>query len=110
MPGPLFHVGAVAMCPHGGQVMTISSNARVLATGMPVATLADQYLVAGCVFNIAGAPTPCLRVQWLTSATRVLINGIPPITALSMGLCFLVTGPPGGPAIVVSTQPRVSAL
>jgi hypothetical protein len=110
MPGPLFHVGAVAMCPHGGMVTTISSNVRVMVTGMPVATLADQYMVAGCVFNIAGVPTPCLRVQWITSATRVLVNGIPPITALSTGLSMLVTGAPGGPPIVVTTQPRVSAL
>lgn len=110
MPGPLFHTGAVAMCPHGGPVMTISSNARVLVSGMPVATMADQFLVAGCVFNVAGVPTPCLRVQWLTSATRVLVNGVPPITALSTGLSFLVTGPPAGPPAVIQTQPRVSAL
>jgi uncharacterized Zn-binding protein involved in type VI secretion len=98
------------MCPHGGTVTAISSDTRVFVTGMPVATMADQYLVAGCVFNIAGAPTPCLRVQWLTSATRVLVNGVPPITALSTGLSMLVTGAPGGPPIIVQTQPRVSAL
>lgn len=110
MPGPLFHVGAVAMCPHGGMVTTISSDTRVMVTGMPVATIADQYLVAGCAFNIAGVPTPCLRVQWITSATRVLVNGVPPITALSTGLAMLVIGAPGGPPIIVQTQPRVSAL
>jgi hypothetical protein len=111
MPGPLFHVGAVALCAHGGQVTTISSNARVLVSGMPVGTLADQYLVAGCPFTVPpGPPQPCLRLQWFTGATRVLVNGIPPVTALSTGLTFLVTGPPGGPPIVVQTQPRVSAL
>ncbi len=98
------------MCPHGGMVTAISSDTRVFVTGMPVATMADQFLVAGCVFNIAGAPTPCLRVQWLTSATRVLVNGVPPITALSTGLSMLVTGAPAGPPIIVQTQPRVSAL
>lgn len=98
------------MCPHGGLVTAISSDTRVFVTGMPVATMADQFLVAGCVFNIAGAPTPCLRVQWLTSATRVLVNGVPPITALSTGLSMLVTGAPAGPPIIVQTQPRVTAL
>lgn len=98
------------MCPHGGLVSAISSDTRVFVTGMPVATMADQFLVAGCVFNIAGAPTPCLRVQWLTSATRVLVNGVPPITALSTGLSILVTGAPAGPPIIVQTQPRVTAL
>jgi hypothetical protein len=98
------------MCPHGGTVTAISSDTRVFVTGMPVATMADQYLVAGCAFNVSGAPMPCLRVQWLTSATRVLVNGVPPITALSTGLSMLVTGAPAGPPIIVQTQPRVSAL
>jgi uncharacterized Zn-binding protein involved in type VI secretion len=109
MPGPLFHVGAVALCPHAGTVTTISSDTRVLVSGMPVATMADQYMVAGCPFNIAGVPTPCLKVQWITSATRVLVNGIPPITALSTGLT-IAAGAPGGPPIIVQTQPRVAAL
>lgn len=106
MPGPLFHVGAVALCPHGGSVTTISSDTRVFVSGMPVATLADQYLVAGCPLNIAGAPVPCLLVQWITTATRVLVNGVPPITALSTGLTIPIPGPP----IIVTTQLRVSAL
>ena len=37
MPGPLFHVGATAICSHAGQVQTISSNTRVLVNGTPVA-------------------------------------------------------------------------
>ncbi len=90
-------------------VTTISSDPRVLVSGMPVATMADQYMVAGCAFTISGVPTPCLKVLWLTSATRVLVNGIPPITALSTGLT-IAAGAPGGPPIIVQTQPRVSAL
>ena len=78
MPGPLFHVGATAICPHGGQIATISSNVRVLVSGMPVATMADTSLVAGCVFVVVLKPQPCLRVQWLVPAVRVLVNGQPP--------------------------------
>ena len=111
MPGPLFHVGAVAMCPHGGQVTTISSNTRVLVTGMPVATLADTFLVAGCAFTLPPPkPQPCVRVQWIVAAARVLVNGTPPITQASTGLALSVEGIPGGPPLVVQTQPRVSAL
>jgi hypothetical protein len=47
MPGPLFHVGATAICPHAGQITTISTNARVLVNGMPVATMGDTFLVSG---------------------------------------------------------------
>lgn len=110
MPGPLFHVGAVAMCPHGGQVQTISSNVRVLVSGMPVGTIADQYLVAGCVFNVSGAPQPCLRVQWLVPAARVMIMGQPAILQFSTGLCLGPTQAPQGPPIVVTTQPRVIGM
>ncbi|HEX5208419.1 MAG TPA: hypothetical protein VFW10_11595 [Steroidobacteraceae bacterium] len=109
MPGPLFHVGAVAMCPHGGQVTTIPGSARVLVSGMPVATVADQCLIAGCAFTIP-PPQPCLRVQWLTPATRVSVNGSPPITQGSSGLAISATGVPQGPPLILSTQTRVSAL
>jgi|SRR5271166_840201 len=109
MAGPLFHVGAVGMCPHGGQISTLPGSPRVLVSGMPVATMADQYLVAGCAFTIP-PPQPCLQVRWLTPATRVLVNGSPPITLASTGLSISATGVPQGPPIVVSTQTRVSAL
>lgn len=110
MPGFLFHVGAVAICPHGGQVTTISANVRVLVSGQPVATLADTYLVAGCAFNVSGKPQPCVKVQWLVPATRVLINGQPAILQASTGLCQSVEQIPQGPPIVVTTQPRVMGM
>jgi len=109
MPGPLFHVGGVGMCPHGGQIMVLPGSPRVLVSGMPVATLADQFLVAGCAFTIP-PPQPCLRVQWLTTATRVLVNGSPPITQASTGLAISVIGVPQGPPMIVSSQTRVIAL
>jgi hypothetical protein len=109
MPGPCYHVGAVAMCPHGGQVLVIASNPRVLVNGMPVATLGDQYLVAGCVFAVGPKPQPCLRVQWLTPSVRTLFNAQPGIVQSSTGMCFSADGIPNGPPIIVNTQPRVIA-
>jgi uncharacterized Zn-binding protein involved in type VI secretion len=109
MAGPFFHVGAVAMCPHGGQVTTVPGSPRVMVSGMPVATLADQFLIAGCAFTIP-PPQPCLQVQWLTPATRVLVNGSAPITQGSMGLSISASGVPQGPPIVTSTQTRVTAI
>ena len=107
MPGPLMHVGAAALCPHGAPVNVVSTNARVLVSGMPVATLADQYLIAGCPFNVSGAPSPCVRVQWLVPAARVLVNGAPAILQTSVGLCQNPAQVPQGPPVVVTTQPRV---
>lgn len=110
MPGPMLNVGAVAMCPHAGQITIISSNARVLASGTPIATVSDQFLVAGCAFTVPpGKPQPCVRVQWMTPAVRVLINGLPPILQTSTGLALSAESIPGGPPIVTTTQMRVVA-
>ena len=109
MPGPIFHVGATAICPHGGQVQTISSNTRVLLGGMPAATLADTYLVAGCVFTVGTKPQPCVRVQWLVPAVRVTVMGQPVILQTSTGLCLSAEQIPQGPPTIVATQPRVIA-
>jgi len=108
MSGTLFHQGATALCPHGAPVNAISSNTRVLVSGLPVATLADQYLIAGCPF--AGQTGPCVRVQWLVPATRVLVNGVPPILNTSVGLALAATQAPLGPPVVAATQPRVVAI
>jgi hypothetical protein len=107
--GPFFHVGAVATCPHGGQVTTISANARVLVSGMPVALMADQFVVVGCAFVVGTVPQPCVKVQWTVPTARTMINGQPAVTALSAGICIAANGVPNGPVIVASTQPRVVA-
>lgn len=110
MPGPAVNVGSVATCPHGGQISIISSNARVMASATPIATATDQFMVAGCVFTIPpGVPQPCLMVQWMSPATRVLVNGMPPVLQTSTGMVIAATGVPNGPPIVASTQLRVVA-
>ena len=113
MPGPVFHVGASAICPHAGTVTTISSNTRVLVSGQPVATMADSYVVGGCPFQVpipAGTkPQPCVTVRWLVPATRVTVNGQPIITQVSTGLCSSIEQIPQGPPTIVATQPRVVA-
>jgi uncharacterized Zn-binding protein involved in type VI secretion len=110
MPGFLFHVGAQAMCPHAGQVAVVPTNTRVLVSGQPVATVNDQFLIAGCPFVVAGSPHPCVKVQWLVPAERVLINGQPAILQTSTGLCLAPDQAPQGPPIVVATQVRVGGL
>ena len=113
MPGPLFHVGASAMCPHAGQITVLSSNTRVLVSGMPVATLADTGTVAGCPFQIpigtGTKPQPCVTARWLVPATRVLINGQPALIQTSTGICQSVEQIPQGPPTITATQTRVIA-
>jgi hypothetical protein len=107
MGSPLFHVGATAMCPHGGQVSTIPSNTRVLVGGQPVATMGDTFLVAGCAFTVPPSkPQPCVKVQWLVPATRVRVGGQFAILQSSSGLCQSAEQIPGGPPSVTVTQLR----
>jgi hypothetical protein len=108
MPGPLIALGATIMCPHAGQVTDVPTNARVLASGAPLATAADTFPVAGCPFTLPGpVPSPCLTVQWLTPAVRVLVNGTPALLQTSAGLCMSPQQLPQGPPVVAATQVRV---
>lgn len=110
MPGPLFHVGASAMCPHGVPVTVISTNTRVTVGGQPVVTMGDTCLVSGCPFTIPpGKPQPCVKVQWLTPATRVTVGGQPPILQTTNGLCQSPDQIPNGPPTIVSSQTRAVA-
>lgn len=104
MATPVFHVGASAMCPHGGQVTTAPGAAKVLVGGQPAATMGDTYTVAGCAFMVGTKPQPCVKVQWLAPATRVLIGGQPAILSTSSGLCQSADQIPGGPPSVANTQ------
>jgi hypothetical protein len=111
MPGPLVHVGVVGMCPHGGQLQVISSDARVLVSGMPVATMADTFVIVGCAFTVPpGKPQPCVRVQWMVPAARVIANFQPAITQASVGMCFSADGIPAGPPTITTVQTRVIGI
>ena len=106
MPGFLVHVGAAVQCPHGGVVTEIPVTPRVWLSGLPVATLADQYPIAGCAFTLP-PPHPCVRAQWLAPAIRVKASLKPVVLQTSVGACVAADQAPQGPPIVTSTQPRV---
>ena len=110
MPGFLLHVGAMVQCPHVAPVTAITSNTRVLVSGQPVVTIGDTFLVTGCVFMVGPKPQPCVRVQWIVPANRVLVNGQPVLLQTSVGLAMSAEQIPQGPPIVVATQMRVGGL
>ena len=111
MPGFLMHVGSSAICPHGGQVSIISSNTRVLVSGMPVTTLNDNWQVAGCPFTVPPTkPQPCVKVLWLVPASRVMVGGQPVILQTSTGMCQSAEQIPQGAPTVIATQTRVSGI
>lgn len=106
MPGFLVHTGATVLCAHGGQAQPTAPNPRVLVSGQPSVTLAAPYVVAGCPFNVSGAPSPCVTAQWVTSATRVTSNGQPLVLLDSQAIC----APNGTPLVIAATQTRVTAI
>ncbi len=110
MPGFLYHVGVVAMCPHAGQISAAASSPRVRATGQPVVTSADTFPIAGCVFNISGSPHPCTTVRWLATATRVRVGGQPVILQTSAGLTIAADQAPQGSPVVITGQLRVRGI
>jgi hypothetical protein len=113
MPGPVLTITSVMTCPHGGQVSIAPGSARVSVLGQPVATMADQYLIAGCPFQVpigtGTKPQPCIRIQYTVPATRVTSMGQPLVLATSTGLCLSAEQIPQGAPIPVTIQPRVIA-
>ena len=106
MAGLLLNVGATAMCPHGGSISIVSSNTHVQVGGQAVATFGDTFTIAGCAFMVGTKPQPCVKVQWLVPAARVMVGGQPAILATSTGLCQSAEQIPQGPPNIVVTQLR----
>jgi hypothetical protein len=76
-----------------------------------VATIGDNYSVAGCPFQIpigtGTKPQPCVSLRWIAPAVRVKVGGQPVVLQASSGICQSAEQIPQGPPTVVSTQMRV---
>lgn len=104
----LLTIASVMMCPHGGTVQAVSSNAQTSAAGAFVLRASDTFVIVGCPFVISTVASPCVSVQWIVPAARSRVGGDPTLTEASVGLCCAATQAPQGPVSIVSTQPRVS--
>jgi hypothetical protein len=105
MPGPILHVGAVVMCAHGGQAMPTVPSPCVMVSGMPIATIAAPWTVAGCAFVPPAGNGPCVTAQWVVGAVQVMSQGQP--VAILTGVASCV--PTGTPLLPVSAQTLVLA-
>jgi hypothetical protein len=95
------------ICPHGGLGVATPSNSKVLLGGSPALVVTDQVTIAGCSFNVSGAPSPCISVQWQAPATRVTIAGTAALLSTSVALCTNAAGAPQGPGTLSGFQTRV---
>ncbi|MDI2131686.1 hypothetical protein [Yinghuangia seranimata] len=110
MPGFVLHQGVTITCPHGGSGTLVPSVANVTVDRKPVAVEGDTTTVAGCGFNVAGAPSPCVQVRWMLPATRLTAGGHPLLLSSSVGLCVNVGGAPQGTAVVSGYQTKVRGV
>lgn len=93
------------MCSHGGQATPTTPSPRVMVSGMPIATIAAPYLVAGCAFVPPTGNGPCVTGQWVVGAVRVTSEGQPVVIMTGTAVC----APTGTPLIPVVAQTRVIA-
>ncbi len=108
--GDYLTANSTLMCPHGGMVSPIPANSTVTLGGEPIVLASDTFPIAACIFNVAGAPHPCIQVQWVVTALRGAADEAAPLTTDSVGLCVAADGAVQGPVMIQATQPKVSGL
>ena len=69
MPGFVLDAGASIVCPHGGQGAPSTTAVRVKLGGKPPLLVTTSSRSPAAPSTSPGAPSPCLRVQWLMPAT-----------------------------------------
>ena len=107
MPGTILHVGATVLCAHAGQATPTTPNPRVLVSGQPTVTLTTPYVVAGCTLPPPPAANgPCVSAQFVSSATKLLSNGVPLLLLDSQAIC----APSGTPLVITATQTRALGM
>jgi hypothetical protein len=104
---PILDETCTILCPHGGTATVVSTDTQASINGPMVLLQTDAMIIAGCVFNVLGVPSPCVTIQWVVAALQVTVNGIPVLNESSVGLCLNALGVPQGPAIVIADQMQV---
>jgi hypothetical protein len=76
-----------------------------MINGMPIATIAAPYSIAGCAFVPPAGNGPCVTAQWVVGALQVLSQGQP--VAIMTGVATCV--PTGTPLMPMMAQTLVLA-
>jgi hypothetical protein len=105
----ILDAGCSIQCPHGGKATAVPGQTRVKAGGNFVLLASDTMIISGCPFNVAGVPMPCLTIQWMAPATKVMA-GSAVLLQSSVGLCKNAAGAPQGTALVSGPQTKATGL
>lgn len=106
----LLNKSTVMMCPHGGQVSIVTTNTKSSGGGDFLVRKSDTFTIAGCALNVAGAPHPCVMVEWVVTAQRSSSSGDVHLNNASVGLCKAADQAPQGTVLINSTQAKVSGI
>jgi hypothetical protein len=98
-------MGATVLCSHGGQALPTVPSPRVFVSGMPIATVAVPYAVAGCAFVPPAGNGPCVTAQWALGAIQVISDGQPVVIMTGVSVCV----PTGTPLLPLVAQTRAIA-
>jgi hypothetical protein len=108
MSANILDMGCTIQCPHGGQATVVPGNLQVEVGGNLALLATDKMTIAGCNFNVSGAPVPCVTIRWTAPASRDSVKGTPVLLQTSVGLCLNAANAPQGTAIVSGVQTKVS--
>lgn len=106
----LLNTSSMMMCPHGGTVNAICSNAKAQAGGAYLLRASDTFTIAGCAFTVGTTLHPCVRVQWVRPAMKSRAVGDFTLTEQSLGLCIAADQAVQGTVQISHTQSVVSGL
>jgi hypothetical protein len=104
----LLNASTQMMCPHGGSVTIVTQNTQAKGGGDFLVRSSDTFIVAGCTLNVAGAPHPCMQVQWVQPDTASKASGDFTLSESSIGLCMAGDQAAQGTVQIVSTQAKVA--
>jgi hypothetical protein len=107
---PILTTASTVLCPHGGSVTLLTSNAIALIEGAPALLVTDQHTVSGCPFVVGVKPQPCVLVRWTVGAAQTRVNQTPVLLQNSVGICFSAEQIPQGPPNVVSVQQKAKGI
>lgn len=110
MPGYVLTIASSIQCMHGGQAILITSNTRLLVSGVPALLETDVPVVVGCPFTLPGPKySPCVKIEWTGGSSQLTVGGIKVLIAASIGRCVSGEGATQGIAIVNPNQVRALA-
>ena len=104
---PLLNANAVIQCAHGGKFPVVPRGPRPMVGGAPALNVQDfpGVVALGCVFNVSGAPVPCVIVSVTAGMCPTIIMGGAP--AVNQTLVCATSN--GVPSIPVSSAGQMTA-